>query len=664
MNRIMLDKIQDIKQEISEEYSDVTRKVNTAATDTYNSIYNSLNSISTVKDKVGVLSDMFTDLRVLNNTAKNIINISTLPVVEHTGILIKDDKVTLDTLVKSSKEYSVKDSSISSIEKYTVSSSGKRSYIEDLFKSDVETVIKFPTERYTFTINLMYSSIEQVNNIELQLGLLTESYPIINSIKYVDKDNVEQTAVILNNTSTSYDLDYNREKDNNYSIDITPVFTNQINIELTSKNKSAITLKKIKTYFKKEVEQANIILGPIHTETPLLKLALNCEELTEGASFEISTDLEYWLKLDSSSVISERTGTKILSFNTINTKSIKTTEDIYTFYIKINLESSVLTNDDLDFNIFDTNREDNILSNDTLELIEDNLFSAYRLRSSDFIHGKYQYIENVNLSTLSLDQIEYIEVNGTPKVLGLVDTPYSITKFKTTNNVGIGGELKYKRLSAEATIDSTTYDLANSKVYDIYCRDIEQTINIKLKDNLCLHLKRSVIKQIKNNPPNKYELKGLVNINLRSRYKIDPLENIVFEFVAIEEEVEEVNHPDYENTEGSLILNNNVGQTLLITLAMNMISISNGGDGGGYFTVVGSQTNTTYYDSIISAFEGYGPEFVTTGMEMGGNTELSNLGITENLGDWVCYKITVSNNSGENLIYKLLPNDLNNVRLG
>ena len=32
--------------------------------------------ITTIKNKIGVLSDMFTDLRVLNGTAKNIINLS------------------------------------------------------------------------------------------------------------------------------------------------------------------------------------------------------------------------------------------------------------------------------------------------------------------------------------------------------------------------------------------------------------------------------------------------------------------------------------------------------------------------------------------------------------------------------------------------------------
>lgn len=491
MNRLILSKIEELKYKLNDDYTNTTSDTNNNATKTYNTISKVTQEVTTIKNKIGVLSDMFTDLRVLNGTAKNIINLSTVPIVENNGIKISNDKFELDTSIKNRKEISVKDSSISSLEKYTLTTSNnKKTDIDSFLKTAIDATITFPTTRYTFNLNLRYTSLEQINSIEIQLGLLTESYPLINSIKYIDKDNIEQTAIILNNTSTNYDLDYYREVDNKYVIDISSILTDQIIIEFTSKTSSSLMLKDIKTYFKREVETGEITLGPIHTNTPLLKVALDTEDISNGASFEFSTDQEYWLKLDSSSIITSDTNTKILSFNTVNTKSIKTNEDIYTFYIKVSLASSVLTNEDSNVDIYNTVREDNSLNNDVLETIENNLFSVYKVKNSDFIHGDYQFIDNLNIKDFNIKCLEYIEVNGVSKVIGLIETPYSVSSSTTINNGGIGAELKLKRLNANTVSSCVNYDLANAKVYDIYPRDIEETINTRQKDNLCFYLKR------------------------------------------------------------------------------------------------------------------------------------------------------------------------------
>ena len=106
----------------------------------------------------------------------------------------------------------------------------------------------------------------------------------------------------------------------------------------------------------------------------------------------------------------------------------------------------------------------------------------------------YLLFENsaINLSKFPLHKIESIQNNGVSKVLGLVDSKYSITNSNNTTNVtgSIGAELKLNRLNADKIIDASKFDLANSVVYDIYPRYIEETINIKQKDNLCLMLKK------------------------------------------------------------------------------------------------------------------------------------------------------------------------------
>lgn len=493
MNRHILSNISSLKENISTFYDTTTTKVNEKAVETYNTIEKTTSEISKVRDKISVLSDMFTDLRVLNGTSKNLTYLSSLPVVENKGIRIHNDTFNLDTLVKSLKEFSVKDSSISSLEKYTLNTlDNKRTSIDSFLKNNIDTLVTFPTTRYTFSLNLRYDNLEQINNIEIQLGLLTESFPIISSIKYIDKNNVEQNAIILNNTELNYDLDYNREIDNKYSLDISPILTDQLNIEFTSKVGSSVTLKNIKTYLKKEVTNGEVILGPIHINNPLLKLALDADDFSTGLKFSFSTDLDYWLPLDLSSIISPETNRKILSFNTINSNSIKSEEDIYSFYIKVEITSELLTNEDLPTDIYETRREDNSINNDKLNIIEDNLFSAYKVKNSDFIHGEYQYIENLNTKSFNFSNVEYIECNGKSKVLGLIESPYSITNENNISNGGIGAELKYKRLNSEKVNSSTQYDLANSKIFDIYLRDINSTINTKEKSNICLSLKRKV----------------------------------------------------------------------------------------------------------------------------------------------------------------------------
>ena len=96
MNRLILSKIEELKYKINDDYTNTTSDTNNNATKTYNTISNVTQEVTTIKNKIGVLSDMFTDLRVLNGTAKNIINLSTVPIVENNGIKISNDKLLED----------------------------------------------------------------------------------------------------------------------------------------------------------------------------------------------------------------------------------------------------------------------------------------------------------------------------------------------------------------------------------------------------------------------------------------------------------------------------------------------------------------------------------------------------------------------------------------
>ena len=496
MNKNDLDKVGLFKDSIDTFYIDSIEETNSLTTSTYNLLQTTRDNVSAVQDKIGVLGDMVTDLRILNGTAKTIQYLSNLDVVENSGVKIENDRFELDYLTIVEKEINSSTSSISSLEAYQLKfENNKTAYLEDLLKTDTEVKVIFPTPNYTFSLNLMYDNLEQINTLSIQLGILTQSYPLILSIKYVDKNNNLSDVVILNNNSKNINLDESRLVDNLYTLNITPVVTNQLVIEFSSRDQSQITLRSVKTSYRTSVDSGYITLGPIYSNDPILKLALNSDELSTGVTFEISTDNEYWLPLKNSSSIIANNDRKIIAFNTINSNSIKTDEDVYSLYIKITLNSSIITNDDIPISIFNTNREDNTVSNDIINIVSDNQFSAYRVKNSDFYYGNYFYTTSLNTSRLSLDKIEYLENDGVLKVLGLVGTKYSVTN---SNNEGIsvgsiGLELKLHRLGSNKVIDARGFDLANSVIYDVYPREISGTVNTKQKDNFCLMLKRDKI---------------------------------------------------------------------------------------------------------------------------------------------------------------------------
>ena len=362
-------------------------------------------------------------------------------------------------------------------------------------KTKTEIEVKFPNKNFTFDLNLRYQTQEQINTIVLQLGLLTEAYPDILSIKYVDHENNLKDIIILDTNTRNYSLNDNRVKDNLYIFNITPVVTDQIIIQLASRENDSVLLKGIETYYSNILSNGYIILGPISTEDPILKLAVDSSTITEGIKIEVSTDKNYWIELNNSSSIGLNGTKKILSINTIGSNSIKNDQDIYSMYVKISIQSSVLSNENLDVSVYNTLREDSTIGNDLLNTIENIRLSAYRVSSSDYSYGNYIYNNTTNLATLPLDRIEYIQNNGIFKVLGLIDTKYSITGTNNTSNVlgSIGAELKLKRMIANSTLDADTYDVANCKLYDIYPREINEIVNIKQKDNLAIMLKKEKV---------------------------------------------------------------------------------------------------------------------------------------------------------------------------
>lgn len=480
--------ISDAKDRVSLEVSKIINDANTSTADLINCMTNVSDDVKTIINKVSVMGDMITDLRVLNGTAKSITPISELPVVSNSGVYIKDNEIGLDLSSQVSKEVDANKATIISTLPYSLYNKDVSTELSLLFKSNTSTKVLFDTSGFSFSVVLPFSDMEQINCIDIKLDLDTEIYPIINSIKYVDQNNLIKDTPILDTQDKSIDLDENRVKDNLYSIHISPVISNQIIIEFVSKTGSSVTFNSIKPKYNKREISGEAIFGPYVSQEPILKLAVDSDSITSGVSLYISGDKENWRPLtNSSSFGSEK---KILSFNTINKDSQKLTEDLYRVYIKVAIQSSKITNETSLVSVYDTYREDGIISNDIMASIPNNLLSAYRIKNSDYLYGKYSYNNTCNISNLDLNKIEQIDVEGVPKVMGITTTKYSVSNnYDSSLGVAsVGCELKSLRLPSNSVVDAKGFDVANSKLVDIYTLPVNKRINIKQKDNLCFTL--------------------------------------------------------------------------------------------------------------------------------------------------------------------------------
>ena len=83
MIKEQINKVTVLQQSIQQIFDNTTKTVNSLATDMYNTLGSINTKLSEVKDKVSILGDMLTDLRVLNGSAKNIIYLYSPHVLEY-----------------------------------------------------------------------------------------------------------------------------------------------------------------------------------------------------------------------------------------------------------------------------------------------------------------------------------------------------------------------------------------------------------------------------------------------------------------------------------------------------------------------------------------------------------------------------------------------------
>lgn len=469
--------------------TEVIKGTNSQATSLYNTLYSVTDKVQTIKKKVAVLGDMITDLSIINGRTKTNVELAELDIVSQKGVVIdKEGVIGLGKIREQLVEYSIKTSGILSNKPIVITDmTGRSRTVEDLFKYKTRTKVSVSNIGYNLNVNLKYSKVSKVNQIVIELPSDTTSYPLLSDIKITAPNGLSLIPIkILENNSYNFSLDENRMIGNVYKIDIEPVDTRELQFSLSSKTESFVELVSITTNYATHELNGEIILGPLVSDTPILKVGVSSTESSDNVLIQVSTDQEQWTDLVDSYRLSVDSVRKIVAFNTINESSFKTDTEITSLYIKLIFSAKPVESIATSL-AYDSYREDGVISDNTLSLTEDNRVSAFRVKSDDFSYGLNTYITGTEITKGLRDTIDNIRVNGNLKVAGFNDTDYSLG-YNTSNQSNVNVELKHLRLPATTDIDASSFDSVGSELYDINLIPIEGDINIKSSEDICAKL--------------------------------------------------------------------------------------------------------------------------------------------------------------------------------
>lgn len=461
---------------------------NTLTTSLYNTIYKATNDIQGMKKKVSILGDMITDLSVINGKTKNTVYLSDLDVYSSSGIAVEDGSISLGKLNDTTIEYSTKESTILSSKPIFLSgTTGRAKTIEEVFKYKTKTDISVANIGYDLTFVLKYAKNSKINQLTIELPLDAPSYPLLEDIKITGPNNLSLIPVkITKNNSYNFSLDENRVVGNIYKVDIEPIDARELQFTLSSKTESKLSIVSISTSYNTYESYGEVILGPIVSETPILKVGMTSVESSNNVKLSISPDLETWIDMLDSFRISTDDVRKVVAFNTINESSLKSDTPVNSLYVRVILESKPLDSI-LNSLSYDAYREENSVSNNVLELVEDNRFSAFRVKADDFAYGIDMYTTGTEITKNLKKEISSLRINGATKLLGFDDTSFSIgQRASNQNNVSV--TLKHLRLPASSDIDASVFDSVGSELYDIILVPLKGNINVLSEKNVCLKL--------------------------------------------------------------------------------------------------------------------------------------------------------------------------------
>lgn len=487
-------------------------------------LFNHISKLSellpTTLNNMSRLSDMITDAIVV--AGRSSLSKSTAELKhEYNGVLYNKEttEITLDYSVqqeipvKQSKSYIITDSSYNIFDTTTNNISNFQSFLQG---SKIRLENTSNNYRYTFSIE--FPTYLNVNNLILKLGKETDSYPLLSELYYISKDNRKEYITILNTFDTKLNLDDYRVKENEYNIMFNTVNTNRIYITLEDIDKESLILEKLQFRKLEYVASGYIILGPIISSYPILKVALEAKGNIEGARFAVSYNKEDWIEIVLPSELTKDVSkSKIVAFNTVNEKSLKLAEDVKELYVRVELNQLNVT-DSIESKL---TRGMNMTVNPSSYIGDDKpiAVSVYK-EIPEVFYGDTSYVTQPRTTELNDKNLSHIITQGKYKVRGFISSDMSFTNEDILTNIYTSSS--YLKVSGNI-VDTTTFEPTTSKIYGYAITKSKRTVNTTSDSNLVLVLNKEYNKGIYTVRQNNKELK----IDLSTGFVKSVLETIL-----------------------------------------------------------------------------------------------------------------------------------------
>lgn len=496
--------------------SNVFTKHNDALQEQFNCISNFSSLLPDSLNKLAILADMITDSMTISGRTSLSKSVTQLD-SEFNNVFYNQETGTLTLKSTIEQEYSINKNKtfIQTDTSYNIYSLNKDSLLnfQDVFSN---TTINIETDSlfFRYTLALTLDHLSTINCINLKLNELTESYPLISEIYYLDKENKRQYCTIVNSSDTVYDLDTDRYLANDYNILINPVKTSRLFITFEDKGKSNLIIDRISLQKLKYESKGSVIFGPVVSNYHILKTAVEASGDITGASFYISSDKTNWTEIVLPNQLSLNSNlNKLVAYNTIASTSIKKDSDVKELYLKVDLiqlkvsdSFSEVNHNKIDFST------DTITFNNSSNIKDVTVYKKYK----DVFYGDSSYSTQVDGIEIFNKDVSFIESKG----------EYLIKSFEKQNNCYLATDTIYSCLTNSKAlkiggdvIDATGFEPVTATVYGFTNTIKAGIVNTSTENNIVILLQnryvRDTYKVIQNNKEIEIDLRlGFISSSL------------------------------------------------------------------------------------------------------------------------------------------------------
>lgn len=350
--------------------------------------------------------------------------------------------------------------------------------LDDLLVRKQSINIVTEENSYKYTLGVMFNELTQLNNIKLKLNEETESYPHITEVYYINNRQEKKNVKILNNNLYDIDLDLIKNSENIYTIDIETVSSDNIYIVLED-HLNELILDELDVNYMEYPDEGYIILEAISNEKPILKVGLELDGQTKA---ELSHNLTDWVGIDISNTYALEKHDKVVAYNTINSKSIKTEEDVKKVYLKLTLSSltEVFTP------LAKINKSSFVSGTFDSGLLRYDSYSLYENSASNY-YGKLSTHNRFDFRDL-YDNGEYLIVDNKYFVKGFIDSEISKSPKSQYTYSPVSLKTKEVKVSGDL-IDYPNIDISTKEVYSTTIEKITRNLIDSSSLKLVLPLK-------------------------------------------------------------------------------------------------------------------------------------------------------------------------------